>query len=47
MLWVWISKSKFPKNPDIILKNYGNKTIQDCVNDLTGFHENLEKIKNI
>ena len=37
-------KAEFPKNPDIILNNYGNKTVQDCVNDLTDFHENLEKI---
>ena len=39
-------KAEFPKKPDIILKNYGNKTVQDCVNDLIVFHENLEKLKN-
>ena len=35
--------AEFPKKPDIILNNYGKKTIQDCVNDLVDFHENLEK----
>ncbi len=32
-------KAEFPKKPDIILNNYGNKSIQDCVNDLINFHE--------
>lgn len=38
-------KAEFPKKPDIILKNYGKKNIQDCVDDLLNFHENLEKFK--